>query len=157
MSSEAVTNTMHDVARRAVSSFETARRRDDSQYSRLKDDSPQWLHELVFQAHNNGQILPDDWRYRFTVDALSHIADADHGATRTDLRDDIEADVYISDLTNWLGSHTIRLGYCDEALTMLGRTGTLSQLLAEGQILERQEVFDIVWSTLASEDAAPAV
>ncbi len=66
MSSEVVTGSAIMTARQALRVFETAHRADDTEYLRLAGNVPHWLDGLVYRAHLDGDILPDDWRYRFT-------------------------------------------------------------------------------------------
>lgn len=105
----------------------------------LTSDAPNWVSDLVREAHGN--MLPDDFRFRFIADALYALAD-------TEDPDDIEPepDVYSTDLLAWAGSNANRwAGYCDDALWELGKeAGGFTQLAAYGQLLEREEVLGLV-------------
>ena len=75
--------TIQKTAADAASYFETALRADGANiagdsntvYVRLKDGAPEWVTDLVHDAH--GDMLPDDWRYSVIQDALETIADSD--------------------------------------------------------------------------------
>jgi hypothetical protein len=52
----------------------------------LRDDAPEWLAEWLRDTiHNNASTLPCDWRYRFVVDSLDHLADVGDPDDRPDL------------------------------------------------------------------------
>ncbi len=103
---------------------------------------------LAFAAHGDGDMLPDDWRYEFIVEALSALSE-------TDDPDEIEleADVYTSDLTRWLNSRNSRLGYCDEAVRegLVSESADMSARLTGGQYMEKREVLALVREYLEDE------
>jgi len=127
---------MQDRASEALGYFKPHQNRDT--YT-ITSDAPAWVTDLVREAH--GDMLPDDHRHRFIVDALYALAD-------TDDPDDIEPepDVYSTDLMEWASSNENRFaGYCDDALSELGReAGGFAQQVAFAQLLEREEVLDLV-------------
>jgi hypothetical protein len=133
-------------AREGFHGFQTARRGGAASV-RLGGAAPRWLTELVIETHREGTMPPDDWRHRFTRDALLRIANTAPGRSRDDLCSDIEADTDGRDLINWLGSHVSRLAYCDEALEQ-GECDSTWQLISDGQIREKREVFGVVWAML---------
>jgi hypothetical protein len=151
MGHEQVTLTMAGRARDGLATFASTQR-ENGPHVRLRDDAPQWLSDLVFQAHQPATMLPDDWRFRFTRDALRQIAHADPDDTQDKLVDKILPDVHHHELVSWLGSDVIRQGYCDEAQAEQGQFNTQAELLAAGQARERQIVFSVVWDALASMD-----
>lgn len=144
--------TINELAADYSRRFEKAKRDDGSEYWRVKTtgEETEALTALCHTAH--GDMLPDDWRYEFIVEALSALAD--HEDTE-DARDSIEADIYTHELTSWLGSRADRDGYCDEAAEEFGVTdgngrdfiGTV-KLLQLGQWTEKREVFESVLSSL---------
>lgn len=56
-----MSSTVQQLAAEAYGCFETAERQDGETFWRLKDGSPEWVTDLVLNAH--GDFLPDDWRY----------------------------------------------------------------------------------------------
>ena len=103
---------------------------------RVKDefrgDGP--AHDLSYAAHDNGETLPDDYRYQFLVDALDAISN-ENGA------EGLEPDVYTSGLTEWLNSSSARVFYLSEALNAWGGAVDGFQLLGQAQLQEMLEVY----------------
>ena len=137
-----------DLAKEALGHFEER----NGQWL-LRGDSPQWVKDLVYAAHKSGGILPDDYRYKFTVLALEYIAEQpDAGLEPAELTCEIEPDAYNSSLIKWLGSHAIRAGYVDEAVQEFGWPDEgIMTAIRMGQRLEIEEVFDLVADALAEE------
>jgi hypothetical protein len=138
-----------------TSRFHEITRDDGSKAMVVQDgkDLPE-LTELCHAAH--GDMLPDDERYHFIIEALDALAECEdtEGA-----RDSIEADIYTHELTAWLASRNDRFSYCDEAAEEFGYTGKdektsdgkfigTMELIALGQWCEKLEVFDSVLSSL---------
>jgi hypothetical protein len=144
---ELLTQPMIDAAHEARAVFETARRQE-LDYLRLRSDAPRWVRELMWAAHRDGDVLPDDWRYIFTHDGLGLIACADEGTPREDISEKIEPDPSTLALTRWLDSRLIRLAFCDDVLDEDGPPSSTIELLGIGQQRERVEVFDVVWDAL---------
>lgn len=131
--------TLQERAIEARKHFELAERPSGTKFWRAKStDKPKWIQDLCREAH--GDMLPDDQRYRFIVDALDLLSENDSEEAASEL---IESDIYTSDLIEWLGSHLDRLGYCDEAITDMGAKD-MSSALSGGQYLERCEVLSLV-------------
>ncbi|MCA1740284.1 MAG: hypothetical protein LC740_16095, partial [Actinobacteria bacterium] len=109
-----------------------------------EDGSPYM--ELVAAVHDDRAMLPDDYRYEWTVQSLERIAETDDPE---EAAYEIEADVYTADLVRWLGSHARRPGYVDEATSELGHSelGIMGDVMA-GQALEKQEVYRAVLAFL---------
>lgn len=150
------TLTISALADEAYSSMELRTRADGTDYYTTKDDAADWVRDLVYAAHNDGDMLPDDWRYDCIHSALSHISDA--GAeTADDLDDaghdfaDSHADVYTSDLLAWAASNAYRLGYVDEARSegLIPDDADEARRLMIGQYCEALEVFESVRRSLA--------
>lgn len=135
--------TVQELAADYRSRFTQSTREDGSKYWHVADGKQSdELQNLCHEAH--GDMLPDDWRYSFIVEALDAIADEDDEDAA---RDSLEPDIYTSALTNWLGSHNSRLEYCDEAQADFG-PAKVFELLQWGQQAERLEVFDTVLAEL---------
>ena len=148
--------TIQDRAREAASWFEYAGRTDErDEYIRTREGRPEWVQELVWAAHGNGALLPDDYRYRWTLEALEAIAELDETADLGDATHDFadSVDVYNAALLAWLSSNLNRIGYVDEWLEEAGAEGIGSQgvmgAVMAGQYREREEVFGLVVDALA--------
>jgi len=103
---------------------------------------------LAMSCHNDGSMLPDDWRYEFLHDALNLIADA------SDIDDiQVEADVYTHDLLRWSASRNDRTAYCDEAVSegLCPEGADMDARITAGQYMERSEVLQQVLSFLRGE------
>ncbi|HUM42868.1 MAG TPA: hypothetical protein PKI14_07970 [Fervidobacterium sp.] len=113
----------------------------------LKENAPYELLEVVRMAH--GDMLPDNYKYEFIVEALEAIADYDGDEDDIEeLADDLEADCYDSDLLEWLNSHSIRTWYVDKAVEEMGHGGGIMEDIAMGQVEEKREVFFTVLEDL---------
>jgi hypothetical protein len=139
-----------DRAKEAASWFETADRPDGGSFVRLKGGAPEWVPDLVRLAH--ASMLPDDWRYATVREALDFIADSireedaeEEAGTFAQSTDD-----YTSDVLAWLGSHSSRTGYVDEAISdgLTSPSAGIISVIACGQYLERCEVYRLVLSAL---------
>lgn len=141
-----MTATIQQRAAEGSAGMETATRPDGTEYTRRKEDAPHWLTELVHEAH--GDMLPDDYRYEVIREALGAIHDAsgDLDQAGTEFAD--EADVYNADLLRWVGSHSDRPGYVDEALSEYGEARDFYHGLQMGQYAERDEVYGLVLAFL---------
>lgn len=144
------TATIQDIATEAAGWFETAKRegRDehvDAYFVRMKDGRPEWLFELVHEAH--GDFLPDDWRYKTISEALEWIADGNDPGDAGSFADDA-VDVYTGARFAWLASNLNRAGYVDEAVQELGDgaypKGGIVEAIGWGQYTEAAEVFGTV-------------
>jgi hypothetical protein len=135
--------TVNELAREALEWFETGTRNNGEEFVKTKEGRPDWLENLIFTAHGN--MMPDDYRYKFIEDALQYISDQDEDADLD--RPEIEADTYTSDLTKWLNSRNDRVYYLSEALEEYG-TNDGFQALYLAQLCERGEVYDSVLSSL---------
>lgn len=130
--------------------FETRTRDDGSTFVGLKDDSPEWAHDFVREAHGV-DLLPDDHRYQWISEALDVLVedqatDADELATR--FADDV--DIYTADLIAWVSSNLHRVAYCDEVLEegMTDPTKGIVGILMAGQASERFAIFANVLAAL---------
>lgn len=125
------------LAGEALAYFEYRNRHDGSGYWAVEDRAPEWVKNLVWAAHNNGEILPDDFRYLFIVEALEAMAENPE-------EPEIVPDVYTSQLLKWLEAYpSYRMGFVDEAVGQFGWNGLFEGLQA-GQLMEKQEVVQLV-------------
>ena len=143
--------TLQDIARAAAGYFTTSARPDGSGTYVHTHGSPEWVQDLVRDAHTGG-MLPDDTRYLFIWSALDAIADGasdddDHGYSDPD-----SAMPYMDDRAAWLGSHGHRPMFCDDYADEFGHDGPVSvfDLIGRGVYMERREVFASVLSSLTA-------
>lgn len=102
----------------------------------------------LIAAHESPAMLPDDYRYAFTVEALDLIAESDDPWDVTGIVPQ-GVDALTHNLVRWLGSGE-RFLYVNEAVNKLGHSeglGVIGDIYA-GQALERREVYDAVLSFL---------
>lgn len=119
-----------------------------------RDDAPEWVQELMYAIHQDGYLLPDDWHYQVTRDALSYLANIGD-----DIPDDVEfsesaVDIYTADLNRWLSETAGAHDYCDEALAEFwadGAADSLSAQIQAGQGLAAMRICGLVTSALESE------
>lgn len=151
----ASTITISSLADEAYALFQSRERDNDESFTSLKDTAPEWLHDLVREAH--GEFLPDDWRYDAIHSALGAIGDS--GAETADDLDDAahefadgNVDTYNAARTAWLASHLSRGGYCDDAAQEFGFEVTqergIFDLIGLGQYREGEEIFQSVRESL---------
>lgn len=137
---------INKLAARLAAQFERRERHNGVEiYTRI-DDCPdnERLQELCMVAH--GDMFPDDYKYRFIVEALNAIGEAEDG---DDLMEYIpEPDTYTSNLTEWLHSNNSRVGYMTEAMELWGGRLDGFQLLRFAQTMEIEEVFNLVIAEL---------
>ena len=134
-------NSIQKLAKEALDCFEVRTRDNGTTYYSRKDGSPEWVQDLVFDAHSD--MMPDDYRYVFIHDALGIIMDCeDEDCYPEDL--DNSVDIYTSDLTSWLGSRNDRYSYVDRAIEEYGPFDSVISSISDGQSKEREEVFYLV-------------
>jgi len=146
------TMSLQDRAQEARSHFEQTTRHDElgETYWRKRVNAPQWVYDLTLAAHDAGEILPDDWRYAFIVEALDLLADFED---TDEAFDALEADTYTAELTAWLASSVTRVAYLDDAINEYGddiKDGFM--LLGTAQTAEKRGVFYAVRSFLEQMD-----
>ncbi len=138
------------LAREAEKCFVKLVRSDNETYWTLSDDAPEWVKEMCQQAH--GDFLPDDYRYEFIQEVITLISageEEDDYDSLSDVVGEIEPDIYNNVLTHWLASNLNRAQYVDEAIEQFGLSGGIFALLSSGQVLEKQEVFQLVLEFLS--------
>lgn len=140
--------TVQDKAREVLSYFETATRHaDGTKFVRTKEDAPEWVGDLVHEAHGR-DFLPDDWRYSTIRDALAFIADADDPEDGSGEFADSAVDVYTAARIAWLGSNISRAFYCDDAVSEYGEPVGIIDAIGYGQYREADEVYTLVFQAL---------
>lgn len=143
-------NEMVIKAKLALNSLETKTHEDGTRFVSVKDDAPDWLEDLCRDAHDD--MLPDDFVFETIQEALSAIVDNDGDTDAVEL----EADCYNSDLIAWLGSHSRRPGYCDDAAEEYGTDGGIMGMIRMGQYAEKREILYSVISSLENVDLEEA-
>ena len=132
--------TIEAVASEAYGWFTTTLRGEDT-ITVLKDDAPQWVTDLVHEAHGDG-FLPDDWRYDSIRSALESISEGDEDGSEWA---DGNVDVYTGRRITWLASNMQRASYVDEAVEELGHSDQgITGDIGVGQYAESVEVFGLV-------------
>ena len=111
-----------------------------------KINTPTWVRDIIHIAQA-GFVAPEDWRYAFTVEALSHIsksADPDIIPHRRDRA--------VEDLHAWFKASESRYAYVGQAAQRFGGCTErgIEWVLAHGLMLEQQEVYRLVLNTLKS-------
>ena len=110
-----------------------------------RKDAPEWIQNLIYEVHEHGNILPDDFKYKFILDAIDSIADGD-----TDDRW-VEGDIYTGDLLDWFVFDVSKIGYVNDAVEENGYPGDIIEAIRMGQLKERLEIFNIVLAALELE------
>jgi hypothetical protein len=115
-------------------------RKDGTTFVKFNDNRPDWMQDLAHTAH--GDMMPDDFRYRFISESLELISDASEDEDLDDLgNDEIQPDVYNSDRLAWLSSNLNRAEYCNE---LLSGASDIFEVIGDGQLYEKHEVYCLV-------------
>lgn len=141
--------TIKGLAEEMSQALEWKERNNGSKFVSLKNGSPEWMHDVCWRAHNNGETLPDDTIYEFIDKAVNALSECS-GNSLPDLQeaiDQIEPDIYTSDLTSWLGARVDHVFYLTEALeNSESRDGF--QVLLDAQSIQINEVSSAVLAAL---------
>ncbi|MBU8871358.1 MAG: hypothetical protein KOO60_10890 [Gemmatimonadales bacterium] len=139
-----------------MSLFEWGTRTSGGRYwaRKVHPHDSDWIADLCRDAH--GDMFPDDWRYTFIHDALICIEEReelspDDWSGYVHEAVDGMVDVYNANLTDWLGSHSLRPCYVDQGVGEAGHSETVIQSLQVGQYTERMEVFYSVLNSLGKQ------
>ena len=135
--------TVQELAKLARCAFTLETRENGSEYWTHNRCAPEWIGELCNTAH--GDMLPDDYRYRFIVQALDALEEAEDV---DEAGQDWEFEPYLARLADWLGSHNHRFSYCDDWADEMGQPEDTYHLLAGGHLQERLEALDLVRGSL---------
>lgn len=109
--------TIHELAEIAVKHFTTINRADSTdQIVVLTKESPEWLRDVVMEAH--GSSMPDDLIYAHIRDVIDALADDD--SDPQGVISEMEADVYTRDLIAWLASDVGYTDYMTQAIEEYG-------------------------------------
>ena len=141
--------TVQELAKLARCAFSLETRDNGSEYWRRNPCAPDWITELCHTAH--GDMLPEDYRYQFIVEALDALEEAEDP---DEARDGYEFEWRNYSLALWLGSHGHRFSYCDDWASEHGyelnnaEGGDTVGLRQGGHLAERWEVLDLVRGSL---------
>jgi hypothetical protein len=124
----------------------TTMQRDNKTIYILKDDSPEFMQDLVCSAHEEGKLLPDDHRYQMIYESLESL---ENNNFSDDALTDLEPPVYNWQLLNWLSSNLYRASFCDDAVEQgLVDGRNIFTTIAAGYSLEQEEVFTSIHNFL---------
>jgi len=134
-----MTEKIRILAGEALAYFEHRERHDGTKYWAVEDGAPEWVRELAFAAHDDGEMLPEDFRYLFIVEALEAIAENPDEPESL-----LEPVAYTSQLISWLEAYpSYRINLVDKAVSEFGWNG-LFEALQAGYLLEKEEVLALV-------------
>lgn len=111
--------TIQELAKQMSDNFEYAKRDDGSEFYKCKE-TIEWQRDIIHKAHDDGDILPNDWYYEVINDTVVVLAEyAKDEMDEDDLRElveEVQADIYHSDLIKWLQSVPCAEWYVNEVL-----------------------------------------
>jgi hypothetical protein len=146
--------TIRELAKQAYDAMESDTRGTGQTFYKFKSDRPEWMLELEQAAHSS--FPADDHRFRMIYDALAAICeDASEDDTLDSLRKrglewaDTDISSYADYFRQWFASNPARARYVDEAAEKLWPKRGIIQVLARGELRERQEVYSQVLEFLA--------
>lgn len=135
-------NTKNEIMRFFSNQFESRERESGDTFFCMGDNRPTWCQDVARECH--GDLLPDDWRYKWLSLASSILADieSDNWEERVfEIADDL-TDVYNGRLLTWLSSNLTRAAYVEDYVNENGIDSNnfdLFRLLMAGQCQEISE------------------
>jgi hypothetical protein len=155
MSRSSDSTSIQTLAESLTKALQTKKRNDGNEFVSLKDGSPQWMTDVIHEAH--GDKLPDDTTYAFIEKAADAIADSEDPQ---DAISELEPDPYTNNLTGWLHARADHVYYLTEILEEGSGITDGFQLLAAAQQKQIHEVGYALISALENaaeqmEDAEP--
>lgn len=128
------------LAGEALAWFEYRKRHgDETGYWAVEEGAPEWVKRLVWEAHDKGEMLAEDFRYLFVVEALEALAEDPEEPESL-----LEPETYTSQLLAWLEAYpSYRINLVDKAVSRFGWNG-MFEALQDGQLMEKKEVLGIV-------------
>ena len=134
---------MQSVAKEMLDNLESKEREDKSCFWSMKEII-NWQSDIYHKAHDGS--LPNDFTYDVIAEVLEIIADCKNEEEAQDRIYEIEADVYTSDLTKWLGSDNNNIYYLTEAIEN-GVTDGFEALMT-AQATAKQEIANSVLNSI---------
>lgn len=136
---------VYELASAIYDAFESKERTNGETFYALKDGSPQWMTDVIHEAH--GDMMPDDTIYAIIHDVVRALneVDAEDHETREPVEvvyEDCEPDIYTSALTHWLSLHLNHIAYVNDYIREYGASGEsdIEDLMRGGQKLQIDEV-----------------
>ena len=143
--------TLKDKAEFYANFLETKTRANGQKFICQTDNAPKEFTEMIRNVHEAiGGRLPCDQVYDViseVLDLLSDANDQDHAET---LINEIEADIYTSDLIAWFSAHNGNAEYLTRAIQECG-SQTGDQALISAQYLFKQDIAAVVFSFINAE------
>lgn len=138
-----MTEPIQSLAKECLTYLETKKRDNGNEFICHTKAAPEWFMDLIHKAHDD--FLPDDYKYEFILNTLYSIANSNKKADLDELGYEIEADIYTSDLIQWLASNLYRIEYVNEAMADFGTdVKDIIQYIQMGQQKEKQEVYTTI-------------
>lgn len=132
-------------------------RADGTRYYALKDGAPEWMRDAVREAHDEGDMLPNDISYSMIDDVAGVLAETDPDEWMDVLGErcgDL-AEQYGNE-TAWLASHSRRVGFVEDAVAEFGmpnsRGFNLYSVISNGIRAE----YEMIWVKLSTAFATQA-
>lgn len=141
---------VHEKARVLLDAFVEGQRKDGTRFWRVKYDHPyhDLAQDMMYVVHGEGEILPDDYLYRYAVEALHILAENDGSDPDTLGFEAIEADKSRADLIDWLKNAPDSVYWVDSVREDLGPGKSVMDDIRDGQWAQRHDVFCTVVSWL---------
>lgn len=120
--------------------FVTAQRADTAErFTKLTDDTPEDLKQLVYEIHDHFDAMPNDWIYETIDSAFDELS-------RDSLDNcSIEPDCYNGELYKWLGNPFAQ-GLCNEAMEegICDPKQGIYGIISEGQSIATRQIYELV-------------
>lgn len=113
----------------------------------LKEDTPEWIHDVVREAH--GSSFPDDLIYEHICNVIDALAN--DGDDPQETVQEMEPDAYTSDLIKWLASDVSYVDYMTQAIEEYGAKDGFA-VLATAQKIWMDEIGYAVINALEAVD-----
>lgn len=139
--------TLQELAKEVRSEFSLDTRTDGAEFWKRESIADDWIQELCHTAH--GEMLPDDFRYEFIVDALDALSEEED---EDDARDALPEEIYTHKLIQYMASNAYRIEATEEALHEAIASGDITPgigtAISRAMCEEQTEVFYSVLSSL---------
>ena len=133
-------------------SFQPVTMNDGTTFINTESDSPAWVQNVIRKSHLGH--LPNSYYYStiYHIAGLLYDTVIDNPdlplSTMADIaREQLEPDIYTSDLAGWLGAFDDHIGYLDDAIKEGGFTDGW-ELLANAQMHWKMDILDSVVNAL---------